>query len=384
MKDGGTMRATEPDADARQPARDGAAAPGGPLSLRAARPWALAVRIVAVATAVVVGLWLLVTLRGIVLQVLIAVILAAGLTPLVERLHARVGLPRSAAVLLLYLGFVLALVALVLLIIPPVIDQILGIVANAPAYEQALVNSLRDIQRTFPFLPPLDQKIGELVSNLGNQLDNIASQALRLVGLAASVFGGILNIFLTLLITFYFVVDGTRIRDYLLSFLTPRQRERVRPVADRVGDRLGGWLLGQIALSGVIGLASYIALSILGVPSALLLAVLAGIGEAIPIIGPFVTAVPAVIVALTQSPLTALLTIIAYLVIQQLESNILAPNIMGKAVKLHPLAVVFALLVGGSLLGIIGAIVSVPLTAALSVILDEIRASRQRHAAASE
>jgi len=112
--------------------------------------------------------------------------------------------------------------------------------------------------------------------------------------------------------------------------------------------------------------------------------VVAGIGEAVPIIGPFVTALPAVIVALTQSPLTALLTVVAYLVIQQLESNILAPNIMGKAVKLHPLAVVFALLVGGSLLGVIGAIVSVPLTAALSVILDEIRASRQRQVAATE
>src|SRR5690242_6822629 len=136
------MRATDTDADA----------PDGAFSLRTARPWTLAVRIVAVATAVVVGLWLLVTLRGIVLQVLIAVILAAALTPLVERLHARVRLPRSPTVLLIYLGFVLALVALALLIIPPVIDQILGIVANAPAYEQALVNSLRDIQRTFPFL----------------------------------------------------------------------------------------------------------------------------------------------------------------------------------------------------------------------------------------
>lgn len=377
------MRTTETGTDARQPARDGADAPDT-RSLRAARAWPLAVRIVATATAVVVGLWLLVTLRGIVLQVLIAVILAAGVTPLVERLHARVGLPRAAAVLLIYLGFVLALVVLALLIIPPVIDQIQGIVTNAPAYERALLNSLHVIQRTFPFLPPLDQKISELVSNLGNQLDTIASQALRLFGLAASVFGGILNVFLTLLITFYFVVDGIRIRDYLLSFLTPRQRERIRPVADRIGDRLGGWLLGQFALSGVIGLASYIALSILGVPSALLLAVVAGIGEAVPIIGPFVTAVPAVIVALTQSPLTALLTVVAYLVIQQLESNILAPNIMGKAVKLHPLAVVFALLVGGSLLGVIGAIVSVPLTAALSVILDEIRASRQRQVAATE
>src|SRR5262249_43045766 len=153
--------------------------------------------------------------------------------------------------------------------------------------------------------------------------------AVNLLGAALGVFGGLFTTLLTLLITFYLVVDGMRIRDYLLSFLPAGRVAQARRVTDGIGERMGGWLLGQVALSASIGLASFVALVLIGVDNALLLAVVAAVAELIPIIGPWIAAVPAVAVAFAQQPLKALLTVIAYVIIQQLESNLLAPRIMG-------------------------------------------------------
>jgi predicted PurR-regulated permease PerM len=195
---------------------------------------------------------------------------------------------------------------------------------------------------------------------------------------ALGVLSGALSLVLVLLITLYFVVDGLRIREYLLGFLLPAQRARVRAATDRMGQRMGGWLLGQLALSATVGLVSFVGLSVLGIKGALLLAVIAAIGEVIPIVGPIAAAVPAVLVAATYSPVQAVLTLVLYVLIQQLENNLLVPKIMERAVALHPMAVVLSLLVGGELLGILGAIVSVPVAAAISVALDEVRLERQR------
>jgi predicted PurR-regulated permease PerM len=334
--------------------------------------WALALRIVVLALALGIGLWLAVTLRGILLQVLLAIILAAGLGPLVGWLQGR-GIPRAAAVLLIYALVIGALVLFGVAVIPPVIREIQDVVHDAPAYGERLVGFLHDLRDQYPFLPPLDEQLIAQLRGLGSQIGAIAAQALSVARLALSFFSGVLTAILVLLITLYLVVDGQRVREYLLSFLQPRQAARARLVGDRIGPRIGGWLLGQIALSATIGLVSYVGLTVLGVQGAVLLAVIAAIGEVIPIVGPIGSAVPAVIVALTQSPLLALATVVLYIMIQQLENNLLVPRIMERAVNLHPLAVILALLVGGELLGIAGAVVAVPVAAALAVVLDEVR-----------
>ena len=337
--------------------------------------WALALRVVVLAMALGIGLWLFVTLRTILLQLLLAIILSAGLRPLVDRLHER-GLPRGPAVLLIYLSVVLIIVLFGIVVIPPVIDEIERVAYEAPTYGERLMQFLRDLRVQYPFLPALDEQLLAQLRGLGSQIGAIASQALSVARIAIGVFSGLLNAILVLLLTLYLVVDGPRIREYLLSFLDPAKAERARSVADRIGPRIGGWLLGQIALSTTIGVVSYVALTLLGVEGALLLAVIAAIGEVIPIVGPIAAAVPAVIVALTQSPLLGLATAGVYLGIQQLENNLLVPKIMERAVNLHPLAVVLALLAGSELLGIAGAIVAVPVAAAIAVVLDEVRGMR--------
>ncbi|HEV8190195.1 MAG TPA: AI-2E family transporter, partial [Ktedonobacterales bacterium] len=342
------------------------------VTTRTASLWGIAWRTILLAAVAVVGLWLVVTLRGIVIQLLVAVILSAGLTPLVLWLEHR-GLPRPLSILLIYLAFILALVGLLFLIVPPVVQQAEGFVTNAPALANDLSGRLQQLQQQFPFLPPLDQQFQQQLQGLGDQIGAIAAQALTVARFVVGVFSGFLTAILTLLITFYLVTDGLRIREYFVGFVRPARRLNVRAVLDRMGQRMGGWLLGQFVLSGSIGLASYIALLLLGVNGALLLAVIAALGEVVPIIGPFVSAVP---VAFIQDPVKALLVIVAYIIIQQLESNILAPRIIGEAVKLHPLAVILALLVGGELMGIPGALIAVPVAAAISVLLDEWRAAR--------
>ena len=332
-------------------------------------------RLVLLALAAVVGVWLAIALRDILIQVLIATILAAAITPLTTLL-TRFRLPRGLSVILIYLLLILAFVGLGFLLVPPVVDEVRSLIRQAPGFGERFVRSLDDLQRQFPFLPPLGPALQSQLQQLGNSAGAIFVQALSIIGVALGVFGGLLTAILTLLVTFYLVVDGQRIRDYLLSFLPAGQRPRARRVSDAIGQRMGGWLLGQIALSASIGLASFIALALIGVNNPLLLAVIAAVAELLPIIGPWIAAVPAVIVAFTQDPVKALLTIIAYIIIQQIESNLLAPRIMGRAVRLHPLAVILALLAGASLFGIVGALVAVPVASAISVILDEVRASR--------
>ncbi len=361
--------ATAPARETGQVGPPASAAPTG-------SQWSQAARIVLLAAAVVVGLWLVVTLQGILLQVLIAIIVSAGLSPLVEWLRGK-GVPRPASVLLIYLSFLLALAGLGVVIAPLVAQEVQNLIAQAPVYGDTALRSLQGFQRQFPFLPPLDKAAADQLRNLGNQLGTLTTQAARLIGLALSIVSGVLAAILTLLITFYLLVDGWRIRNFTLSFVPADQRERARNITDRIGHRMGGWLLGQVTLSASIGLASYIGLTILGVNNSVLLAVIAAVGEVVPLIGPIISAIPAVIIAFTQSPVKALLVIALYIVIQQLENNILAPRIMSRAVKLHPLAVVLAILIGGQLLGIVGALVAVPTTTALAVILNEVRPREQ-------
>ncbi len=351
------------------------AAPRRPLVIQASDPWRLALRIVLLTTAVVVGLWLVVMLSGVLLRLLAAVILATGLAPLVRQLH-RLGLPRGAAVLLIYLAFILAVVGFLVLVVPPLVQQTAELVRDAPQYGARIQQTLLDLRKRFPFLPPLDQQLAQQVTGLGEQIGAVLTQAFVVLEFALGVFSGLVSAVLVLLITLYLIVDGARIREYFLSFVAPARRERLRRVTDRIGERMGGWLIGQVELSLVIGVVVYLGLTVLGVQGALLLAVVAAVGEAIPIVGPVLSAIPAVIVALTQSPLLALATAIMYLVVQQLENNLLVPKIMERAVAIHPLAVIIALIIGGELLGIGGALVAVPVAAALAVVLDELRWER--------
>jgi predicted PurR-regulated permease PerM len=341
-----------------------------------AAAWAVAWRIVLLVVLIVLGVWLAIAVQAILLQLLVALILATGLSPLVERLH-RLGLSRGGSVLMIYLLFIIALVLLAWAIVPPVVQQAESLVVEVPRFDDRALELLAGLQERFPFLPPLDAELAAQIRSLGGQIgavmSQLLSQAVNVARVVLNVFSGLVTAVLILLLTLYLVIDGPRIQAYVLSFSPPDRHVRLGAIAEAIGRRMGGWLVGQVVLSVTVGAVTFVGLTLLGVRGASILAVIAAIGEVVPMVGPIVAAIPAVVVALTQSPGLAIATLVLYLLIQQLENNLLVPKIMEQAVELHPLAVIVAIMIGGELLGVVGALVAVPVAAAVAVVLDELR-----------
>ncbi len=371
---------------------DGAARATPPIGLTEGAAWRVTTRGILFTLGVLLAVWLLVRLQGVVIQVLLAVIIAAGMTPLVDRLtqplHLGIGRrtwtpPRALVVLVLYLLLIAATFFLGAVLIPPVVGDAEELVTHLPEYAQQAQAWIAELPERYPFLPPVD-----LDGGLAGQLGEITSRATALVGQALvlvrvvlGVLTGALNGIFILILALYITQDRERIRQYIVGFLPATRQGQAEELARRIGGRLGGWLRGQIILSVIIGALTLVGLSVIGVRYAVLLALVAALGEAIPMVGPIFSAVPAVIIAFFQSPLQGSLTLGLYVVIQQLENNLIVPKVMERAVALHPLAVLVALLAGAELLGVTGAILSVPVAAAFSVVLDEVRRERQQSAA---
>jgi predicted PurR-regulated permease PerM len=172
-------------------------------------------------------------------------------------------------------------------------------------------------------------------------------------------------------LTFYLLLERDRL-DQLFTQFTPGQRSRVERVIRKIEDKLGAWLRGQIILSLIIAVLAYIALFALGVPYALPLAIVAGLFEVVPVIGPIISSVPAIFIAYLTSPVTALLTAIAFFVIQQAENHVVVPQVMKKAVGLNPLVVILAVAIGGKLLGIVGALLAVPIAVVIEIVSQDL------------
>lgn len=347
--------------------------------------WRVASRTVLFTLAVLLGLWLLGQLTSVLVRVVLAIILAAGMKPLVDRLTAselqRQGWwtpPRGLVVLVVYLVTIMLVSTAGGLILQVVVVEVQNLVNGIPVYAPrlvALVNDLLDL------IPGGRDMVADF--DIGGQLSGIVSQVFGVVGQAVFVFrqvlgllSGLLDVLMILLLALYLTTDGPRIGRYLRTFLPPDRHAQASRITSRIFVRLGGWVSGQILLCVIIGLVSWVGLTLIGVPYAVVLALIAGILEAVPNVGPIIAAVPAVLVALLYSPWQALLVAILYILIQQLENYILVPRVMSRAVELHPLAVLLALMVGGELMGVLGAVLAVPVTAAISVVVDEIRSER--------
>lgn len=347
--------------------------------------WRVASRTVLFTLGLLLLGWLLVELRAVVVQVLLAIILAAGMAPLVDRLtepdplrkHWRP--PRALVVLLLYLLLVLILLLLGSLVLPPLFRELEDLARRLPIYADSIQSWLLSLPERYPFLPAVDvtATLGQQLETLASQLIGLLSQAIVVVQVALGIVGGAFNAVFTLILALYMTADSRRIMRYLISFLPVDRHAQAERVVWRIGQRLGGWVRGQLLLSAIIGLLTLIGLSVIGVRYAVLLALIAAVGEAIPMVGPIISAVPAVVIAFIYSPVQGLLTLGLYVLVQQLENHLIVPRVMSRAVSLHPLAVLLALLAGGELMGIAGAILAVPITAALAVIVDEIRHERR-------
>jgi predicted PurR-regulated permease PerM len=318
--------------------------------------------------------WLLVSLLEILLIVLIAAILATGLSPVVTALEQRrwtrrrLTLSRGAAILIVYVGL-LATVALIAgLIITPVVIEARGFISNLSENLSKMEALLRGYQARYAWLPDF----ADLVRRLPEEASSATIYFAPAAGVAFRFIGGIATTITVLVLTFYMLIEGRAIREGLLARLPSANRERFGRVLTDVGVKFSGWLRGQLLLGVIIGVAAGVGMWAVGMPYPFLLGIVAGVTELIPIIGPVIGAVPAVFIGLFQPLWRLLFTIAWYALIQQAENNFLVPRVMRHTVGLSPLLTIIAVVIGAKLLGVVGVLLSVPVAAALQVIVGEI------------
>ena len=315
-------------------------------------------------------LWAAFLVRGALLLIYISALVAIGLSPVVTRLERRrlrgtKPLPRWVAILEVYLLLAVVLVTVTVLVVPPLIDQ-------ARAFWTAIPGLLDRAQMWLMDRGLLSHNlsVGEAVQQAtgGGSSDAVSAVVVAISGFVGGVFG-LLTI---LILAFYLLLDSRQLFRHFISLVPKAERDRVEDASRRISSKVSAWLAGQLFLGAIIGTTAAIGLKLLGVPYFFVLALIAGLGEMIPVVGPILSAIPAVAVALTVSPATALFVGIFFLAQQQLENHILVPKIMEHQVGVRAGGVIMALLIGGSLLGIVGAILAVPTAAILQVIFQEV------------
>lgn len=296
----------------------------------------------------------------VIVLVFVSLIFAASLGPAIDWLENK-KIPRSAGILFIYVGVLLLLSLVVVLIIPAITEQVDQLASTFPIYYERFIQLFGDLS----LKSDLSQTLQQSLQSIGQTLSSYTGS---LINTVSGIFGGLATFFVVLVLTFYFSVrkDGLR---HLVHSVTPvKYQKHAVNLFERIQDKLGLWIRGQLLLSGIIFIITWIGLLVLDVRYALVLALIAGITEVIPYIGPIIGAVPAVILAFLQSPFKALLVVILYIVIQQLEGSIIVPRVMQRAVGLNPVVVIIVILLGAKLAGVIGALLSIPVAVAIMVV----------------
>lgn len=331
----------------------------------------------AIAASFVVGAFVLVKALDAFILLFVGIILAEGIRPLMNWL-GRWRIPRPLAVILIYLALFAGLAILGWLLVTPLTAQLVSFVDAVPQQAERLQQEVQQIQQR----AGQGSLVGQALSNLGAQAGNLAGQVAPLL---LSVPLGMLNILfdaiLVLVVAFMWLNSVDGLKPFVLDLLPEAQQDEAGDILHEMGERIGGYLRGVVFNSLVIGAISTAGLLLLGVPYPLLLGTFAGMTEAIPMIGPFFGGGAAALVALAaEGPLKAGETLLLYAAIQQIEGNTLVPLVMNRTVKLNPLAVLLGLIVGTALFGLIGGVLSVPLTVVLEVVVIRVLAPLARHA----
>lgn len=294
-------------------------------------------------------LWITYQILDIILLLFVSFIFMSALAPLVDKL-VEWRIPKVAAVLLILISIIAILTSLLTIGLAPFIAQTSSLILRL---DEAIAGLSQIIQ--------IDQSV------IQDQLSKLSGE---IVSITVNVFKDFISFVSVLVITIYMLLDKVKIEEYLTSFFGTRQ-EKARGILRMIEEKLGAWLRGQLVLSLAVGALVYIGLLILGVDYALPLAILAAFLEVIPVIGPIISALPAILIALTVSPILAAFVTGLYFAIQQLEGHLIVPQVMKRAVGLNPILVILAISVGGRLLGIGGALLAVPIAVVIQLVIQE-------------
>jgi predicted PurR-regulated permease PerM len=323
--------------------------------------------------AALVGLALLSV--GTLLSILVAGLLALGLDPIVGALVRR-GWGRGRAALVVFAALFAAVFAIVLVTAGPLWDQIVDFVHQLPVYWDELTSSavFQDLIST----GGTDAKIREALRDLAAGLPDAAS---ALLGLAAGVFGSVLSLVTLTFLALFLLMERPTITEWLFGFTPPAVERRWHPVVEESILAVSQSLLGNVAISILAGTVAGVSAWALGLPFPIVLAMIAGFLDLIPQVGATIAAVILVAVALTESTAAAVIMLIIQLVYQQVENYIVYPIVYRRAVELSPFTTIVAVLIAGSLLGVVGAILAVPFAAVIKIVLREAGSPRRQRMA---
>jgi predicted PurR-regulated permease PerM len=324
-------------------------------------------RIVLTVSGIALLLYAIYRVRSVLVLVMIAVFLAVGLDPAVRRLE-KWGLRRGHGVAAIFLALIVFLTAFSFAVIPPLAGQVTLFASDLPGQVQKLAERnprLHDLimENDIP------QKLQDAVSNIPSAISNSFGSVL---GVAGSVLAALFNVLTVTILTIYFMLSLARIRAESLRLVPKSKRHRVAELVDPILEKIGGYIAGQITVALIAGSLAFVFLAIVGVPFPVALALWVAIASLIPLVGATIGAIPAVVVAFFDSLTAGVATLIYFVAYQQVENYLIAPRIMTRAVDISPAAVLLAALIGGSLLGFVGALMAIPTAASIKLIVQEI------------
>jgi predicted PurR-regulated permease PerM len=315
--------------------------------------------------------YIAVSALDVVFLVFLAILLGAGLEPVVGWLRSRLPIGRAVSILVVYALFLCLVVLLGVVIVPAAATETELAVNRLPTFLESIRSGTAGLRP-----PVLAQGVSGLIDAAEHALHPSAPDAGTVVGASVAVAGAVAAVVTLLTLVFFWLTERSRLQRYALAFVPESRRAGVRDGWNEVESRLGLWVRGQLILMGSLGVLTGVAYTILGLPAALLLALIAALAEIVPLAGPLIGAVPALLVATTVSTQTAILTLGVYVAIQFIEGNVLVPIVMRNAIGLSPFLVAISILTGYTAGGPLGAIVAVPLVAAIEAILERLQARR--------
>ncbi|WP_233095815.1 AI-2E family transporter [Alicyclobacillus sp. SO9] len=314
-----------------------------------------------------------------VLQVLVipfvgALVVAYILRPVVELLVKR-KVPRSVAILLIYFSFALFFVVVVMNLIPLLSRQVTELINRAPVFVHQADKWIDNLTAQKQYLP---DSLRQGVEGAINQVEtSITKQTGQILQMITSTVNAIFIAFVIPFLVFYMLKDARALGRVVVHLAPKHYQDDVKRVLIGIDEMLGRYVRGQLLIMLIVGILTYAGLLVIRMPYAITLASFMGIADLIPYIGSFIGAVPAVILALFISPQMAIKVLIVNIIVQQLEGNLVSPQIMGRTMDMHPMLIVAALLVAGNLGGVLGLIVAIPIVAVVKVVIRQVKEIRE-------
>jgi len=323
---------------------------------------------------ILLALWFLYVVRDVIALLFISVLIVALIEPAVNWMQ-RKKIGRGVGILIIYFA-ILAFIGLSSFFIAPYLTgQFKDLYKKIPEYSQTVNNFIAGTNDYFQ-VQQADSDLNpqNLTGNVNNGLSDLSG---KIFATTVNVFSGFISIVIVFALVFYMTIREDGIKNFVVAIVPQKHEEYAISLVVRIKNKIGKWMQGQLVIMLIIFVLDFIWLSLLGIPYAFILALFAGLMEIIPFFGPIISAIPGVFLGFLISPWKGLLTLVLYTISQQMESQIIIPQVMKKAVGLNPIVVILSLLIGFKLGGVLGAILSVPIATGINVVIEDMMTTKE-------